>query len=255
MQANHILSIFALSSLVALTGCSDKTPAEENTEVATPVPIETIATESDAITEPVAEVEVVKTVEVVDESPPKFVQITDLLALKPESNWNWNTLANISAVEEWDPKTPTRDEYLPEANGYYIWGSLDDIGGMRIVGTKQQPEIITIGSGQSVMEDETGSRVYKIEDLFRESELTRVKSNCDKAENELFSQHFYKWQKLGYQPLYIYFITDQANAGKSSNVGIAKSFDVFFNSEYSDDLNDLRASDADYNDITCTFDL
>lgn len=255
MQANHILSIFALASLVTLTGCSDKTPIEETTDVATPevaTSTETVVAESDATTESVAEVEVV---EVIDENPPKFAQVTDYLALEPESSWNWEKLASISAVKEWDPKTPTKDEYSPEKNQYYIWGGLDDVGGMRVIGTKAQPEIITIGSGQSVMEDETGSKVYKVEDLFRASELTRVKSNCDKGENELFSQQFYKWEKPGHQPLYIYSIIDQANAGTSSDVGIAKSLDTFFESDYSDALYDLRASDADYNDVTCTFDL
>lgn len=255
MQANHILSIFALASLVTLTGCSDKTPIEETTDVATPevaTSTETVVAESDATTESVAEVEVV---EVIDENPPKFAQVTDYLALEPESSWNWEKLASISAVKEWDPKTPTKDEYSPEKNQYYIWGGLDDVGGMRVIGTKAQPEIITIGSGQSVMEDETGSKVYKVEDLFRASELTRVKSNCDKGENELFSQQFYKWEKPGHQPLYIYSIIDQANAGTSSDVGIAKSLDIFFESDYSDALYDLRASDADYNDVTCTFDL
>ncbi|WP_201596138.1 hypothetical protein [Psychrobacter fulvigenes] len=255
MQANHILSIFALASLVTLTGCSDKTPIEETTDVATPevaTSTETVVAESDATTESVAEVEVV---EVIDENPPKFAQVTDYLALEPESSWNWEKLASISAVKEWDPKTPTKDEYSPEKNQYYIWGGLDDVGGMRVIGTKAQPEIITIGSGQSVMEDETGSKVYKVEDLFRASELTRVKSNCDKGENELFSQQFYKWEKPGHQPLYIYSIIDQANAGTSSDVGIAKSLATFFESDYSDALYDLRASDADYNDVTCTFDL
>ena len=82
-----------------------------------------------------------------------------------------------------------------------------------------------------------------------------MKSNCDTGENELFSQQFYKWQKPGYQPLYIYSIIDQANAGTSSDVGIAKSLNKFFEPDYSSALINLRTSDADYNDIICTFDL
>ncbi len=255
MQANHILSIFALTSLVALTGCSDNTPVEQTTEVTTSEAVattQTVTTESATLTEPVAEVEVV---EVVDENPPRFANVTDYLAIKPESSWDWENLASISAVKEWNPRTPTKDEYSPEKNQYYIWGGLDDVGGMRAVGTEAQPEIITIGSGQSVMEDETGSKVYKIEDLFRESELTRIKSNCDSAQNSLSSQHFYRWQKPGYQTLYIYSIVDEANAGKSSDVGIAESFDVFFDSDYSDDLHNLSSYDADGNRVNCTFDL
>ena len=258
MQANHILSIFAISSLMAISGCSETTSVEETTDITTPeesAPTAVVATDSTAITEPVVEIEEVETVEAIDENPPRFANVTDYLALKSNTDWSWDSLANISAIKEWDPKIPTRDEYLPEQNGYYIWGELDDVGGMRIRGTKAQPGIITIGSGQSVMEDETGSKVYKVEDLFRKSELTRVKSNCDTGENELFSQQFYKWQKPGYQPLYIYAITDSANAGTSSDVGIAKSFDVFFNSEYSDDLHHLNSFDNEGNSVTCTFEL
>ncbi|WP_201583327.1 hypothetical protein [Psychrobacter jeotgali] len=225
MQANHVLSVFVLTGLIALTGCSDKTPVEETTEVATPeaiIPTDTVATESDAIDEPVAEV-----IEVVDENPPRFAQVTDYLALEPNTNWSWKSLADTPDIKEWYSKTPAQNEHLPEDPSYSIRGGLDNYGGIAVYGTQEQPEIITIGSGQAVMEDETGSAVYKLEDLFRESELTRVKSNCDKGENELFSQQFYKWEKPGHQPLYIYSIIDQANAGTSSDVGIAKSLDTF----------------------------
>jgi len=255
MQATHILSIFALTSLVTLTGCSDSTPVEETTEVTTSEALDTtqtVTTESATITEPVAEVEVV---EVVDENPPRFANVTDYLALKPNTNWNWKELADTPDIKEWYSKTPAQNEYLPEDPSYSIRGGLDDYGGMAVYGTKEQPEIITIGSGQAVMEDETGSAVYKLEDLFRTSELTRIESNCDKGENELFSQQFYKWEKPGYQTLFIYSIIDQANAGTSSDVGIAKSLDTFFESNYKQALINLRTSDADYNDVTCTFDL
>ena len=191
----------------------------------------------------------------VDENPPRFAKVTDYLALKTDTNWSWKSLADTPDIEEWYSKTPAKNEHAPEDPSYSIRGGLDDYGGMAVYGTKEQPEIITIGSGQAVMDDETGASVYKLEDLFRASELTLVKSNCDKGENELFSQQFYKWEKPGFHPLYIYSIIDQANAGTSSDVGIAKSLDTFFESDYSDALYDLRASDADYNDVTCTFDL
>ena len=258
MQANHILSIFAISSLLAISGCSETTSVEETTEVTTPeesVSTEVVATDSTADTEPVAEAEEVETVEIIDENPPRFANVTDYLALKSNTDWSWKSLADTPDIEEWYSKTPAKNEYSPEDPSYSIGGGLDDYGGMAIYGTKEQPEIITIGSGQAVMEDETGSAVYKLEDIFRASELTRVKSNCDKGDNELFSQQFYKWQKPGYQLLYIYSIIDQANAGTSSGVGIAKSLDKFFESDYSGALMDLRASDADYNDVDCTFDL
>lgn len=258
MQANHILSIFALSSLVVLTGCSDKSPVENTTEVATPeavVAIESAVTEPTAIDEPIAEAETVKVAEVIDDNPPRFADVTDYFALKPDANWSWNSLADTSGIENWDSKVPAKNEYLPEDPSYSIRAGLDNYGGMAIYGSKRQPELITIGSGQAIMEDETGSAVYKLEDLFRESEITRVKSNCDTHENDLFSQRFYRWQKPGYQPLYVYAIRDNANAGTSSSVGIAKSFDKFFDSDYDNVLSDIRARDLDFNDVTCTFDL
>lgn len=258
MQANHILSIFAISSLMAISGCSETPSMEETTEVTTPeetVPAEIVATDSTTIAEPVVETEEVETVEAIDENLPRFANVTDYLALKSNTDWSWKSLAGTPDIKEWYSKTPAKNEYSPEDPSYSIGGGLDDYGGMAIYGTKEQPEIITIGSGQAVMEDETGSAVYKLGDIFRASELTRVKSNCDTGENELFSQQFYKWQKPGYQPLYIYSIIDHANAGTSSNVGIAKSLNKFFESDYSSALMDLRALDADYNDITCTFDL
>lgn len=89
MQAHHILFVFALSSLVAFTGCSDTTPVEENNEVATSEaadPTKTSTAESTAITDPAAEVEAVEVVEVVDENPPKFAQITDYIAVELNNN-------------------------------------------------------------------------------------------------------------------------------------------------------------------------
>ena len=256
MLSNRLFSAFTFMGFIALSGCSDKAAVEETKqdttakEAFTTEPVVTASTNAAETEKPAEEAEVV-----VEENPPRFASITDSLVLKPNAEWSWETLANTPHIQNWNPKTPTKDEYLPEENGYYIWGELDDVGGMRIRGTKTQPEIITIGSGQSVMEDETGSKVYKIEDPFRESELTRVKSNCDTSESSLSSQHFYKWHKPEHQPLYVYAITDNANAGTSSDVGIAKSFDIFFDSEYSDDLHNLGSFDAEGNSVTCKFEL
>jgi len=241
---------------IALSGCSDKGAVEETKpeltakEAVTTEPVVTASADAVKTEKPAEEAEVV-----VEENPPRFASITDSLGLKPNAEWSWNTLANTPDIQKWDPKTPTKNEYAPEDPSYSIWGGLDEHGGMAIYGTKAKPVLITIGSGQGVMEDETGSAVYKTEDLFRASELTRVESNCDTEEDGLFSQRFYKWQKPGYQPLYVYAITDQANAGTSSDVGIAKSFNEFFNPEYSNALINLRALDAEYNDVTCTFEL
>ena len=241
---------------IALSGCSDKDAIEETKpeptakEAVTTEPVVTTSTDAAETEKSAEEAEVVA-----EENPPRFANITDSLALKPNTEWSWDTLANTPDIQKWDPKTPTKNEYAPEDPSYSIRGGLDEHGGMAIYGTKAKPVLIIIGSGQGVMEDETGSAVYKIEDLFRENELTRVKSNCDTEEDDLFSQQFYKWQKPGYQPLYVYAITDQANAGTSSDVGISKSFDDFFNPEYSNALINIRALDAEYNDVICTFEL
>ena len=256
MLSNRLFSAAVFMGFIALSGCSDKAAVEETKpditakEAVTTEPVVTASTDAAETEKSVKEPEVV-----VEENPPRFASITDSLALKPNAEWSWETLANTPDIQKWDPKTPTKNEYAPEDPSYSIWGGLDEHGGMAIYGTKAKPVLITIGSGQGVMEDETGSAVYKTEDLFRENELTRVKSNCDTEEDSSFSQQFYKWQKPGYQPLYVYAITDQANAGTSSDVGIAKSFDEFFNPDYSNALINLRALDAEYNDVICTFDL
>ena len=241
---------------IVLSGCSDKATVDETKsdtsakEAVITEPVVTASTDAAETEKSAEEAEVV-----VEENPPRFASITDSLALKPNTEWSWETFANTPDIQKWDPKTPTKNEYAPEDPSYSIWGGLDEHGGMAIYGTKAKPVLITIGSGQGVMEDETGSAVYKTEDLFRANELTPVKSNCDTEEDSSFSQQFYKWQKPGYQPLYVYAITDQANAGTSSDVGIAKSFDEFFNPDYSNALINLRALDAEYNDVICTFDL
>lgn len=256
MLSNRLFSASIFMGFIALSGCSDKAAVEETKpeltakEAVTTEPVVTASTDAAETEKSAEDAEVV-----VEENPPRFASITDSLALKPNAEWSWDTLANTPDIQKWDPKTPTKNEYAPEDPSYSIWGGLDEHGGIAIYGTKAKPVLITIGSGQGVMEDETGGAVYKTEDLFRASELTRVKSNCDTEEDSLFSQQFYKWQKPGHQPLYIYAITDQANAGTSSDVGIAKSFDDFFNPDYSNALINLRALDAEYNDVICTFDL
>ena len=256
MLSNRLISAAVFMGFIALSGCSDKAAVEETKpdttvkEAVTTQPVVTASTDAAETEKLVEEAEVV-----VEENPPRFASITDSLALMPNADWSWETLANTPDIQKWDPKIPTKNEYAPEDPSYSIWGGLDEHGGMAIYGTKAKPVLITIGSGQGVMEDETGSAVYKTEDLFRANELTRVKSNCDTEEDSSFSQQFYKWQKPGYQPLYVYAITDQANAGTSSDVGIAKSFDDFFNPDYSNALINLRALDAEYNDVICKFEL
>ena len=125
---------------------------------------------------------------------------------------------------------------------------------MQAYGTEAQPNVILIGSGQGVSDDETGSAVYQLHDLFREKELTRIPSNCDKNENQdMVTQHFYKWQIDGYQPLYVFELNMPANAGTSSEFGIAKSFEEFFKPDYDNAIMSLDNSDKAFNEITCTF--
>lgn len=186
-----------------------------------------------------------------DTTSPKFASFTDHLALKPNSNWSWEVLAKAPNIEEWHPKTPSLNEYLPESSLYSINGSLDDVGAFIAYGTKEQPSLIVIGSGQSVMEDEGGSAVYTLEDLFRNSEIVPIKSNCET--DGLFTQKFYQWKKPGFTPLYIYAIRDMANAGTSSEIGLAKSMQDFFNTQYEEaSLNLIKSDD---NGADCTFDL
>ena len=256
MKTKLKLSLLVVSGLVALSGCADKDEVvavtETTIEDSSPTEEAGIVEQTNVVTESEVTEEVHT---VVEETPPKFAEVTDYIALKPNADWQWETLAKMPNVQEWNNKKPARNEYLPEDPSYSISGGLGEHGGIAAYGTETQPMLITIGSAQGVMEDETGSGVYKLEDLFRPSELTRIKSNCDTEEDSLFSQQFYKWQKPGYQPLYICSIVDHANAGTSSDVGIAKSFDEFFNPDYEAALRDIRSYDADLNDITCTFDL
>lgn len=256
MNTKRKLSLLVVSGLITLSGCADKEEVvavpETTNEDSSPAEEVAIVDQKNVVEEPSVTEEVPV---VVEENPPKFAEVTDYIALKPNTVWQWETLAKIPNVQEWNNKRPARNEYLPEDPSYSISGGLSEHGGLSVYGTETQPMLITIGSGQGVMEDETGSGVYKLEDLFRASELTRIKSNCDTEEDSLFSQQFYKWQKPGYQPLYIYSIIDQANAGTSSDVGIAKSFDEFFNPDYKNALMHLSSYDADSNAVTCTFDL
>ncbi|WP_201543942.1 hypothetical protein [Psychrobacter immobilis] len=250
MKSVHVLSLVAISSIIALSGCADNKKAESTQEATTE---DSAVVEVDAVEPVVAEEEVVVIEEVVveEKNPPRFSRVTDYLALNPNTDWQWETLAGIPGVREWRNKTPTLDG----DTNYSIIGDLDDHSHVAAYGTKTKPSLVNISSGQGIAEDETTSAVYKLEDLFREKELTRVESNCDTDEDFSFSQHFYKWQKEGYQPLYVLTMTDEGNSGTSKDFGIAKSFEEFYKPENRDMYPNLIASDDDGNEITCTFEL
>ncbi len=250
MKSGHVLSLVAISSIIALSGCADNNKVEATQEAAT----EDSAVAEVAAVEPVVaeeEVVVIEEVVVEEENAPRFAKVTDYLALKPSNDWQWETLAEIPDVREWRNKTPALDG----GTNYSIIGDLDDHSHVVAYGTKTKPGLVNISSGQGIAEDETTSAVYKLEDLFREKELTRVESNCDTDEDFPFSQHFYKWQKEGYQPLYVLAMIDEGNSGTSKDFGIAKSFEEFYKPENRDMYPNLIVSDDDGNEITCTFDL
>lgn len=250
MQANRILSLFALSSLVALTGCSEKTPVEETTEVATSEAVastETVTAESTAITEPVAEVEVV---EVVDENPPKFTQITDYIAVELNKNWNWSNLSGLPGVESWLNETPVQDRYSPEGFNYYMNGSLKNYGGIFVQGTETEPNAITFGSDEGKVNAD-----YELDDFFRISELTRVTSDCDVNDEDSFLRQFYKWEQEGQEPLYIYVIRDSSAAVLSTDYGIAKNLNDFYKPEYVNPLAYLRSRNNEIDNTVCSFDV
>lgn len=181
----------------------------------------------------------------------KFADITNYLALKPGQKWTWEQLATLPNVQEWRNKTPEKNGYTPSDPNYFINAGLSETGYMMAYGTKQQPKLITLGSGQGVMEDEGLNGVYKITDFFNSNNLTRIPSNCDVE--GLFEQKFYKWQIDGAKPLYVYQAVMAGNAGTNAEYGIAESLDEFFKPQYEDTYLELQSIDSGYNNVVCTF--
>ena len=167
MKSGHVLSLVAISSIIALSGCTDNKEAEATQEVTQEVTTENSAVNKEVVAvEPaVAEEDIVVIEEEVveEENAPRFSKITDYLALKPNTDWQWETLAEIPDVREWRNKIPTLDG----GTNYSIIGDLDDHSYVVAYGTKTKPSLINISSGQGIAEDEPTSAVYKLEDLFR----------------------------------------------------------------------------------------
>ena len=182
---------------------------------------------------------------------PQFIAITDYLALKPNENWTWDKLAAIPYAKEWFEKTPVKNEYQPEDPNYSINARLNETSSMAAYGTKSQPSIITLGSGQGVMDDELLRGVYELNDFFNQKDLTRIPSNCDVDSG--FVQKFYKWEKKGFQPLYIYDAIMPGNSGTSAEFGIAKSLEEFFKPEYEHLSLELQNMNDNYDEVVCTF--
>lgn len=182
---------------------------------------------------------------------PPFIAITDYIALKPNENWTWDKLAAIPYAKEWLEKTPVKNEYEPEDPNYFINARLNETSSMSAYGTKSQPNIITLGSSQGVMDDSSLGGIYELNDFFNQKDLTRIPSNCDV--DSLFTQKFYKWEKKGFQPLYIYDAEMSGNSGSDREFGIAKSLEEFFKPMYEHVNLELQSIDNNNNDVICTF--
>ena len=223
--------------------CIDKKGAE------TPCP-DGVGDRYDQLTDEDTEVES-EASEAKSSGAPQFIAITDYLALKPNENWTWNKLAAIPYAKEWLEKTPVKNEYEPEDPNYSINARLNETSSMSAYGNKSRPNIITLGSGQGITEDESLGGVYKLNDFFNQKDLTRIPSNCDV--DSLFTQKFYKWEKKGFQPLYIYDAEMSGNSGSDREFGIAKSLEEFFKPVYEHVNLELQSVDNNNDDVTCTF--
>ena len=182
---------------------------------------------------------------------PQFVAITDYIALKPNENWTWDKVAALPNVQEWLEKTPVKNEYEPEDPNYSINARLNETSSMAAYGTKSQPNIITLGSSQGVMDDSSLGGIYELNDFFNQKDLTRIPSNCDV--DSLFTQKFYKWEKKGFQPLYIYDAEMSGNSGSDREFGIAKNLEEFFKPVYEHVNLELQSIDNNNDDVICTF--
>lgn len=176
---------------------------------------------------------------------PRFVAITDYIALKPSEKWTWDKLAVIPNVQEWRNKIPTIDGGI----SYSINADLNDTGSMSAYGSKKQANVIVISSYQSALESEHLEGVYHASDIFNQKDLTRIPSNCDV--DSLFKQNFYKWQKKGFQAFYIYDVTMMSTSSVGAEVGIARNLEEFFKPE--NDRLQLQSMDANYDEVVCTF--
>ena len=223
--------------------CIDKKGAE------TPCP-DGVGDRYDQLTDEDTEVES-EASEAKSSGAPQFIAITDYLALKPNENWTWDKLAAIPNVQEWRVKSPIKQEGSSESSIYSINAGLSDSSWMGAYGTKAQPNMVVFSSGQGVMEDSSLGGVYELNDFFSQSDLTRISSNCDV--DSRFVQKFYKWEKKGFQPLYVYDVTMPSNSGGETEFGIAKNLEEFFKPEYGDSYLGLQSMNNNYDEVICTF--
>lgn len=172
-------------------------------------------------------------------------------ALKKGQEWSWKSVAKTPNIK-WQRKSPIKHSDL---NYYYAYGDMGEWGDLTVSGSKNKPLIVEITSAQSYARSENGADVYGLYQLFKKSELTKLQSNCSVDENtDRMSvgeyQHFYKWQRQGYQPLYLGVRRFQAGSfsgGISMSYIIVKDFDLFNNQS----VMGLERYDIDGNDIVC----
>lgn len=171
-------------------------------------------------------------------------------ALKQGQEWSWGQVAKTPNIK-WENKTPKNYGN----SKYSMGGSMGEWGGLSVTGTKSKPLIIHFNSSQTYSRSENGADVYTLHQLFKKTELTKLKSNCSVDENSGRMsvgeyQHFYRWQKKGYQPLYLgvrRFQSGTFNGGIIMNYIIVKDFDLF-NDE---SIYDLERYDANGDETIC----
>src|SRR5699024_6501886 len=179
-----------------------------------------------------------------------FIAITDYIALKPNENWTWDKLAALPSAKEWFNKTPVKNDDSGASN-YSISADLSDTGWIAAYGSQNQPNIIVISSDQSALESEHLEGVYHASDLFNQKDLSLIPSNCNV--DSIFSQKFYKWEKKGFQPFYIYDVTMLNTSSARAVLGIARSLKEFFKPENENLKLEVRSIDANDDEVTCTF--
>lgn len=162
-----------------------------------------------------------------------FYAQTNHFSLREGEEWSWEKTAKTPKIK-WDNKKPEKDHY--DSNRYYVWGTMGRYGTISAVGSKIKPIIVEFESYQDYSESNIGVDVYTIDQLFNKKELTKVKSNCSVNANGgrmwrlVEYQHFYKWHKKGFQPLYIAarkLVPGTFNSGITINYTIVDDFNNF----------------------------
>lgn len=182
---------------------------------------------------------------------------TNHFALKQGQEWSWGQVVKTPSIK-WENKTPKNGGY-GYGGGYGVTGQMGKYGSLFVGGTAKKPSIIHFQSSQDYQSYANGDKLYKLHHLFNKLELTKLRSNCaikrDPEYNEVGAgaeyQNFYKWQKKGYQPLYLAvreLRSEGFGGGITMDYVIVKDFNLFNDSEL---VVDLTREDSQGNEITC----